>query len=352
MKRIDWWLILPIVLLSSLGLLILRSAAPEIFKYQLGFMLLGIFIWIVVSLVDYKIFFAFWVWGYIVSIILLLLPIMFGNYVRGSYRWISLGPVLLQTSEIVKPILLVFVAMGIRKWYVILVMIPLFMIWRQPDLGSTLVLAAGLVTMVVSKYSLKKVFLWASLAMLILSLLARIFLHGYQKDRLTTFINPYADPLKSGYHVIQSVIAVGSGGLWGRGLGRGTQSQLNFLPERHTDFVFATTAEELGLVGLVLVLIMYSILLWRLNILMSRTSDEIAKAYLLGVFGMLLFQIFVNIGMNIGLVPVTGITLPFLSYGGSSLVSLMITFGLVQSIWYNMPYASRSFNRKVSISGI
>lgn len=345
MKRIDWWLALPIVLLSCLGLLILRSTAPEVFGYQIGFMILGIMIWTAISFVDHKIFMAFGVWGYGLSVLLLLLPVIFGLYIRGSYRWISLGPVLLQTSEIVKPILLVFVAMAIRKWYVVLVVIPLFMIWYQPDLGSTLVLTAGIVTMLVSKYSLKKVFLLAGFAAIILGLSAQLFLHDYQKDRLKTFINPYTDPLKSGYHVIQSVIAVGSGGMWGRGLGRGTQSQLRFLPEHHTDFIFATMAEELGFSGSFLTLVIYYVMLWRLYVLSKLTQDPEAKLFLQGVLGMLAFQIFVNIGMNIGIAPVTGITLPFLSYGGSSLVSLMITFGLVQSIWYNIPHASSSFNR-------
>lgn len=345
MKRIDWWLLLPILLSSSLGLLILRSVAVELFWYQLGFLVLGVFVWILVSLVDYKITMAFWVWGYVISIILLILPVIFGSYIRGSYRWITLGPVLLQTSEIVKPILLIFVAQALKKWYAVLVIIPLFLIWRQPDLGSTLVLIAGIITMLVAKFSIKKVMLWFAGLSLIIGLTAGLFLRDYQKDRLTTFINPYADPLNTGYHVIQSVIAVGSGGMWGRGLGRGTQSQLRFLPEYHTDFIFATLAEELGFAGSLLILIIYYVILWRLYVLSKSSEDPVSKLFLQGILGMMAFQIFVNIGMNIGIAPVTGITLPFLSYGGSSLISLMITFGLAQSIWYNRPHASSSFNR-------
>mgnify|MGYP001614451458 CR=1 FL=1 len=332
MKRIDWWLAIPIILLLSLGLMILRSTAPEVFWYQLGFAGLGILIWIFISTVDHKIFFAFWVWGFILSIILLILPVLFGNYVRGSYRWISLGPVLLQTSEIVKPLLLIFVTMAIRKWYLGIIIIPLFMIWRQPDLGSTLVLAAGVMTMIVSNLSVKRVLLLFGGLSLVVGLTAGFFLHGYQKERLTTFLNPYTDPLDSGYHVIQSVIAVGSGGFWGRGLGKGTQSQLRFLPERHTDFIFATTAEELGFTGCTLILILYFTILWRISTMIKLASNQTDKLFLQGVLGMLIFQIFINIGMNIGIAPVTGITLPFLSYGGSSIVSLMLTFGFVQSI--------------------
>ena len=137
-------------------------------------------------------------------------------------------------------------------------------------------------------------------------LTAQLFLHGYQKERLTSFFNPYSDPLNNGYHVIQSVIAVGSGGIWGRGLGRGTQSQLRFLPEHHTDFIFATTAEELGFAGSILILILYFVILWRIYILSKLATNQPDILFLQGVLGMLTFQIFVNIGMNIGLAPVTG----------------------------------------------
>ncbi|MDP1743858.1 MAG: FtsW/RodA/SpoVE family cell cycle protein [Candidatus Amesbacteria bacterium] len=332
MKRIDWWLILPVLFLLSISLLILRSTTLDVFWVQMSFVGVGIVIWLIVSNIDHKIFMAFWAWGFILSIVLLILPIVFGNYVRGSYRWISLGPVLVQTSEIVKPILLIFVAMGLRKWYAWLVLFPLFMIWRQPDLGSMLVLLSGVFFMFVSRYSFKKVLPWVFGSLLIVGLTAQLFLHGYQKERLTSFFNPYSDPLNNGYHVIQSVIAVGSGGIWGRGLGRGTQSQLRFLPEHHTDFIFATTAEELGFAGSILILILYFVILWRIYILSKLATNQPDILFLQGVLGMLTFQIFVNIGMNIGLAPVTGITLPFLSYGGSSIVALMITFGILQSI--------------------
>lgn len=332
MKRIDWWLVLPVLLLLSISLLILRSTTIDVFWIQLSFVGISILVWLFVSNIDHKIFMAFWLWGFVLSIILLVLPIVFGNYVRGSYRWIALGPILIQTSEIVKPILLIFMSVGVQKWYGLLILIPLYMIWRQPDLGSTLVLLSGVGIIFVSRFSVKKLLPWFIGLTLLIVLASQFLLHGYQKDRLTTFINPYSDPLNTGYHVIQSVIAVGSGGFWGRGLGRGTQSQLRFLPEHHTDFIFATTAEELGFAGSILILILYFVILWRIHVLIKMASNNTDKLFLQGVLGMLTFQIFVNIGMNLGIAPVTGITLPFLSYGGSSLVSLMIIFGLLQSI--------------------
>ena len=157
-------------------------------------------------------------------------------------------------------------------------------------------------------------------------------LRDYQRQRLITYVNPYSDPLGNGYHIIQSLIAVGSGGLFGRGLGRGTQSQLRFLPEHHTDFIFASVAEELGFAGSVVIISLFLALLWRIYRISQTTVDNIATVFCLSIASMLTFQIFINIGMNIGLVPVTGITLPFVSSGGSSLISLAIMMGMVNSV--------------------
>lgn len=339
MRHIDWWLVLPVVLLTSLGLLILRSAAAEVFWYQFSFLLIAVCFFIFASVIDYKITFAFYLWGYSISIFMLLLPIVFGIYTRGAVRWIDFGIISLQPSEVAKPMLLVFFAVIAHKivklklfWQVFTWVAPAFLIFRQPDLGTTLVLTAGWVTLMISQFSLKKILVWGLLITLVIGSTGWLFLHGYQRERLQTFIDPYSDPLGKGYHVIQSVIAVGSGGFLGRGLGHGTQSSLRFLPEFHTDFMFATLAEELGFVGTAGVLGVYFCLLWRIYVLSKNVLAPVAKSYLYAVLGMLLFQIFVNSGMNMGIAPVTGITLPFLSYGGSSLVSWFITIGIVQSI--------------------
>jgi len=162
--------------------------------------------------------------------------------------------------------------------------------------------------------------------------LGQLALRPYQRDRLLTFINPTRDPLGRGYHVIQSLIAVGSGQIFGRGLGHGTQSQLKFLPEYHTDFVFASLTEELGFVGGILVIILFLFLLRRIYSISQTAPSVSASLFCLSSLAMLAFQIFINIGMNMGLAPVTGITLPFLSYGGSSLLSLGVLLGLLNSI--------------------
>lgn len=326
MNKIDWWLLLPAVLLLSLGLLILKSIEGEVFISQLIFAVIGIVVFIIINLVDIKLFLAFRYWGYVLSIILLIATFIFGNLIRGSTRWIDLGLVSIQSSEISKPILLLTLSTVTGPLFGLLSALPLFLIFIQPDLGTALVLGVGCITMIIIKLSLRRVILFGLLSIVLIAPLAYFGLHGYQRERIQTFFNPYADPSGKGYHVIQSMIAVGTGGLLGRGLGRGTQSQLRFLPEHHTDFIFAALSEELGFVGGGLVLVLYSVLLGRLFWL-GRDNNPL----ILGIAVMLSFQIFVNIGMNIGVAPVTGITLPFLSYGGSSLVSLFITLGLAAS---------------------
>ena len=158
-------------------------------------------------------------------------------------------------------------------------------------------------------------------------------LKDYQKDRITTFVSPQSDPLGAGYNVIQSIIAVGSGNIWGKGLGHGSQSQLNFLPEKHTDFIFAVIAEEMGLIGVVFVLTLFGIIFYRLSRIALEAQDNFGKLIVLGISFMIVFHITVNIGMNMGVMPVTGIPLPFISYGGSSLISFSIIMGLAQSVY-------------------
>ena len=213
--------------------------------------------------------------------------------------------------------------------------IPWLIIFMQPDLGTSLVLGIGWIAIFLFRLPLKLVISSGLVFLLFLVPVYKYALRPYQRDRITTFINPFADPLGNGYHVIQSLIAVGSGQIWGKGLGHGTQSQLRFLPEHHTDFIFASLAEELGLVGSVFVLALFSVILWRLYHISQTSSSLSASLFCLASMSMLCFQIFINIGMNLGLAPVTGITLPFISYGGSSLLSLGILLGVASSISQN-----------------
>jgi rod shape determining protein RodA len=244
----------------------------------------------------------------------------------------------MQTSEIVKPLLAISYAgflanHRLNKYknlalYLIIITIPALLVKAQPDLGSSLVLLALAGFMAAFAGLGKKKLLAFLLLLLTLVPVAPLFLKDYQLDRIESFLNPYHDPRGKGYNAIQSVIAIGSGGFFGKGVRLGTQSHLNFLPERHTDFIFASFAEEFGLLGVILVILAYYHLLITLSQI-SQTAKEDEYRYLaLGILAIFTFQTLVNIGMNLGLVPVTGITLPLFSYGGSSLISFMMLLGL------------------------
>jgi rod shape determining protein RodA len=272
---------------------------------------------------------------------LLLLPLFFGEATRGAVRWFHLGPVGFQPSEIIKPLFILFFAnfLADRKtnflffiFYFLFCIPPLFLIFKQPDLGTSLVISAVFLGILfAAKTDFKLLIVNCSLLIAGLPILWH-FLQDYQKTRIISFFRPYQDPLGAGYNLIQSVIAVGSGLLFGRGLGRGTQSQLYFLPERSTDFIFASLAEELGLLGSLLLLGAYFLLLWRILTIAKEAADEQGYLIAIGAFSLFLFQVLVNVGMNLGLLPITGITLPLVSLGGSSILAMMITLGLVESV--------------------
>jgi len=336
--KFDWWLIISGLILSGLGLLIIRSVAPEQFVFQLVFVVVSFATLILFSLVDYRILLLFHLPIYVVSVVSLFLPFVFGLASRGAHRWLQFGQISVQPSELIKPfLLLTFAQIAVSDtrhkfwWLFTAYIFPAAIIFMQPDLGTVLVITVGWLAMVAYIVP-KKWVIMASLALFLFSPVAWFLLRHYQKDRLLTFINPYADPLGRGYHVIQSVIAVGSGGTFGRGLGHGTQSGLRFLPEHYTDFIFASLSEELGFLGGLTVIILFAIMLNRIQKLAVGETELVIKLYSLGILAQLTFQIFVNMGMNMGLAPVTGITLPFLSYGGSSLLSLGVSLGIVNSM--------------------
>lgn len=337
----DWWLILPPLLLLSISITVLRSIAPSLVLFQLGFIAVGIVIFWIFSTLDYRVLASLSTVLFISSVLFLSTPFIFGNQSRGATRWLQFGQVSIQPSEIVKPLLLiVFAVISVstipqtkKMAYLLLAFsIPGALIFFQPDLGSFLVLGVGWLTIFSSQFSLKKILLLGVITVGLLAPASWFFLKGYQKDRLLTFIDPYHDPLGRGYQVIQSVITVGSGQFWGRGLGHGTQSQLRFLPERHTDFIFASLSEELGFVGAGTVLVLLTVFLWRIYSHSQASSQLIGTLFCLASLNMMAFQIFINIGMNIGIAPITGITLPFVSYGGSSLLSQCIILGIISSL--------------------
>ena len=329
-KKIDLWIVTLYLLASALSLTMLFSISPDRLPQQAISLLAGLVIFIYISSQDSHIFTALAKYAYHLSIFLLLITYLLGETIRGATRWLELGGFQL------------FFAWSLTKYpinnlgnlvrHLVLFAIPFLLVYKQPDLGTALVLLAIFLTQVfVSGVSWLLVGTGGLLA-IGLARLSPLFLHDYQLKRLESFINPGLDPLGSGYNVIQSVIAVGSGGLLGKGLGHGTQSHLRFLPERHTDFMFASLSEELGLAGSIFCLVILGGLLYRILDHALQVKNKQDRLVLAGIFGYLLFQTAVNIGMNIGLAPVTGVTLPLISYGGSSILGIALALGVVGAV--------------------
>lgn len=342
--KIDWLLILPAILLVILGLTVIRSVFPALVMFQFVFAVVAVTAFMLTALIDYRIFQAWHLPIYVGSLIFLITPFVFGLHSRGAQRWLQFGQIFVQPSELVKPFLLLAFVMIPARWRIVAFVIPALVIFFQPDLGTTMVLTVGWLTVFLSNFSFRRILLGGIIGIILAAPLFWFILKPFQRDRILTFANPYADPLGRGYQVIQSVITVGSGQFLGRGLGQGTQSQLRFLPERHTDFIFASLSEELGFVGAGLTLILFLVIMWRIYILSQSTINPAVTLYALGTLTMLFFQTWINIGMNLGIAPITGITLPFVSYGGSSLVSLGLTFGILTSM--NRQNSSASFQIK------
>ncbi len=340
-KKFDFYLFLPIVFLLGLSIAIVVSVSPESLLNHLSFIALGLSFFFLFSFLDLEILFPLTPLIYVAGLLFLVLPFLVGTVTRGSLRWIPLAGYTIQPSEIVKPFLALAAAwfwakreFNLRAFFSFsLLFLPvLALIFLQPDLGSTLVVLsifAGLIGL--SGIKLKQALFLLGAALLFIPLLW-FSLRDYQRMRVIHFVSPYADPLGEGYNLIQAKIAVGSGGLFGRGLGRGTQSHLAFLPEKQTDFVFASLAEELGLAGTFLVLFLYLLLYLRILRIASRLKDRSHFLLSLGLFFHLAFQTVVNIGMNIGLLPITGVTLPLISCGGSSLLATLISLGILEAL--------------------
>lgn len=343
LKGFDKTLFVCSLILMGFGTAIVGSVAPNLVGSQIIFYIVGVILFFLFSRVDPRIYTNIWKQTYFVSIVLLLITLALGLESRGATRWISLGGFRLQFSEILKPFLITCLATFLagqkdskfKNFFYALIIgaVPMLLIFKQPDLGSALVYLVGFSAMIFTS-GINLGYIVATVFSFIVFLpIAWHFLAGYQKDRILSFINPGVDPLGVSYNAIQAVIAVGSGMFFGRGLGQGTQSQLLFLPEHHTDFVFASTAEELGFFGAGILLIVYFVLIMRIFKNAKNTKDQSSRLLIIGLGAMIFAQVFINVGMNLGILPVTGITLPLVSYGGSSVLSIMISLGMISSAY-------------------
>lgn len=282
---------------------------------------------------------------YFVTLSILLAVLLFGKSVRGTAGWIGVGSFHIQPVELAKLSMIIFLSSFISQKKmelgengrliasIILCGIMILLVIKQPDFGSAMVLVGIWVGMtLVSGVSAKKIMIMA-LATLLISAVGWFNLQPYQKDRVMSFVRPGSVDLRgAGYNVNQSMIAVGSGGISGKGIGHGSQSQLNFLPEKHTDFIFASIAEELGLLGSLFVVGLFGIIFYRMRMIALNAPDNFGFLVVIGIMVMFFVQVWENIGMNIGIMPVTGIPLPLLSYGGSSLIITLASIGILSSI--------------------
>ena len=342
-------------LLAAVGLVMAYTNSIEagttvlepgsIFQRALMWTGIGLVVFIVMTVFDYR-----WLktlaWPlYVANVGLLVMTLAIGSGVGGSARWVEFGPFTFQFSELAKILMIIVLAtyLGNREGRLdslgailgacLLMVPPLVLVMMQPDLGTSLVLASILAGMLfMSGASLRWLLVGALGVIAAVPIAWAYVLRDYQKDRILSFLNPAADTQGSGFQVLQSQMTVGSGGFLGTGLTNGAQARGGFLPVQESDFVFAVLAQELGFLGTLVVFLLFTALLWRILACAWRSRDPFGLLFGAGLASAILFQVFVNVGMVIGITPVTGIPLPFISHGGASLISLAIGLGVIQSI--------------------
>ena len=349
LRYVDWLLIVAVVPLLVFGLFTMKSLGGNdyFFNRQLVWIVISFAAFFLFMVLDWRLFksSAVILTFYFSGVGLLIILAVVGHITRGAQSWFYIGPAALEPVELIKFFLILLFAkyfsgrhveIALSRHIVISFLylaVPLVLVFLQPDFGSAAIL----------------VFMWGSMllfagmtvrqvaTLVVLGAVIGVvgwfgLLQPYQKTRIITFLQPERDPRGSGYHAIQAMIAVGSGGAWGKGVGYGTQSRLHFLPESQTDFIFAAFTEEWGLIGAFFIFVAFALLFWRIIHISIRAPDNFSKLFGLGFAFLLLGHIIIHVGMNVGLLPITGIGLPFMSYGGSFLVMLMASLGMLESI--------------------
>ena len=356
-ENLDYTLLFAVVFLCFYGLLVLYSSTrlavtvgsdPYFFvKRQSLWILLGFLFLTITIFIDYHILERYSKLIYFGTVVLLIMVIFAGRSTYGARRWLAIGPFDFQPSEFAKIALIAFLADFLSKnkqkldnfFYYLLPFaytgLLILLVFMQPDLGTSLVYLAILIIMLFAVGVKIKYLVFTFFASLSSVPVLWIFLKDYQKNRLILFLNPNLDPLGGGYNVIQSRIAIGSGGFLGNGIFSGLQSQLNFLPAQHTDFIFSVVGEELGFLGVIFLLGLYVIILWRGIKIALEARDLLGSLLATGAVSFLFFHIVVNIGMAMGMLPATGLPLPFLSYGGSFMISNLLVIGILLNVELN-----------------
>ena len=348
LKAVDYFLIIIVAIIGLTSVFSIYSTESGNFSFytknHLTRFLVFFFMFLVLSFVRVSFWYRQAYIFYIIGILLLLLVIFFGISASGSKRWINFFIMNLQPSELMKIAIIVCFARYYHRIQssdiqsykyllqpIILLLIPCYLVITQPDLGTAILIAgSGLAIIWLAGLNLKY-FIYSGLILLVSLPFVISILKPYQKSRILTFFNPDRDPLGAGYQIIQSKIAIGSGGLLGKGFLQGTQSYLEFLPEKHTDFIFTLFSEEFGFVGSMLLILLYALLIYRIIRIGFSSRSFFAKLYCFGFASALFLYIFVNIAMVVGLLPIVGAPLPIMSYGGSSMLSIMLGLGIVMS---------------------
>ncbi len=353
-EQFDWMLLLIVSCISVIGFISIYSASinyQNVFPYyqkQLIWFAIGLVIMFLVTLLDYRILCQLSFWAHLALIVLLVVVLLYGTGGSGSRvnRWISIGPLFFQPSEFVKFSLVLYLAnyfndsrrinnLGFKDiiWPLVVTLVPFILIMKQPDLSTAsilLIVAVSIIFLVGLR--LRLILITGISGLISLPIIWFFILVPYQRDRILTFINPESDPLGKGYQIIQSKIAVGSGQFWGKGFLEGTQAKLNFLPARHTDFIFSVFTEEWGFVGGITLIGIYIFLIARCLHYVGKTKDRSGTILTFGVTSIFVTHIIINIGMVLGLFPIVGMPLPFMSYGGSAMISNMIGIGLILNV--------------------
>jgi len=345
---LNWFIVFIIICVACIGFSMLYSVAGGNIdpwaKSQFIRFFIGLTAMVIIAIIDVRVWMFLAYPFYIFALSMLVVVDVIGVMGNGSQRWLDLGFINLQPSELMK----IALVMALARYFhclsdddtlklknlikpIILIILPVVLVYRQPDLGTTILIAIGGITLLFAAGVRLWIFVASAVALIPATIGFWQFLKPYQKQRILTFLDPEKDPLGAGYHIIQSKIALGSGGIYGKGFIQGTQSQLNFLPEKHTDFIFTVIAEELGLIGGLVLLLLYLILLGYAMLISISVKSQFGRLLVLGMATTFFLYMFINIAMVMGLLPVVGVPLPLVSYGGSAMLTLLVGFGFIFS---------------------